>query len=634
MKKLLSSLATLTLVASTTSGTVVACGSRTTTAQQESDQVNNKNMTLNDNDTTTYENKTAQQDATAIENAFFDAGYLNATQVKDFTFNDTTKIKLGSNTVNYSVRASDNSTATGSFNLTIKHPASPFTPSVPPTPTPKIPASKINKSMPTTAKKEHDLINGNNVTLNDTASLVYEGKTVAADKLAIDQAIMTAGYLNATQLKDFTFNNSSAVLTTGMNVINYTINAADGSKMTGTFNVTINHPAVPLNPSTSSTAKKESDQVNNKSITLNDTASATYENKTAQQDMQAIDNALVTAGYLNTTQVKDFSFDNTTTLKPMKNSVKYNVIAPDGSTANGTLNVTINHPAVPLTPSEKKASTIVPSTPTTAKKESDQVNNKSITLNDTASATYENKTAAQDALAIDNAITTAGYLSTTQVKDLSFDSTTALKASTNAVKYNVKAPDGSTASGTLNVTINPYKPTPPTPSTAQQEANKVNNQTVTLNDSSTTKYEDQTAQQDVTAIDNAIVTAGYLNATQVKDFSFDNSKNLTTGTNTGVSFNVNAPDKSTAKGSFNIVINPYKPTPPTPGTGGLGKSKSVPFLDVTSVSSGINDLTPDKVYNTFGVHQVMLAFVSAYDNTGASWVQGVKFDDMSTSEAK
>ena len=398
MKKLLSSLATLTLVASTTSGTVVACGSRTTTAQQESDQVNNKNMTLNDNDTTTYENKTAQQDATAIENAFFDAGYLNATQVKDFTFNDTTKIKLGSNTVNYSVRASDNSTATGSFNLTIKHPASPFTPSVPPTPTPKIPASKINKSMPTTAKKEHDLINDQNVTLNDTASLVYEGKTVAEDKLAIDQAIMTAGYLNATQLKDFTFNNSTTVLKVGKNVIDYTIKALDGSTMKGSFNVTINHEY----PPTPSTAKKESDQVNNKSITLNDTSSTTYENKTAQQDMQAIDNALVTAGYLNATQIKDFSFDNTTTLKPTTNSVKYNVKAPDGSTSNGTLNVTIN----PYKPT--------PPTPgTTAQQEANKVNNQTVTLNDSSTTKYEDKTAQQDVTAIDNAIVTAGYLNTT-----------------------------------------------------------------------------------------------------------------------------------------------------------------------------------------------------------------------------
>ena len=215
-------------------------------------------------------------------------------------------------------------------------------------------------------------------------------------------------------------------------------------------------------------------------------------------------------------------------------------------------------------------SVINPSTSSTAKKESDQVNNKSVTLNDTASATYESKTAQADTTAIDNAIVAAGYLNATQVKDLSFDNTKSLTTGDNPVKYNVKAPDASTASGTLNVTINPYKPTPPppppTPSTAQQEANKIKNQTITLNDTASVTYESKTAQADTTAIDNAIVAAGYLNATQVKDLSFDNTKNLTTGTNSGIGFNVTAPDQSKAKGTFNIVINSYKPTPPTPPT--------------------------------------------------------------------
>ena len=102
-----------------------------------------------------------------------------------------------------------------------------------------------------------------------------------------------------------------------------------------------------------------------------------------------------------------------------------------------------------------------------AQQESNKLDSKTVTLNDTASATYENKTAEQDGTAIDKAIADAGYLNATQLKDVSFDSTTALKASTNAVKYNVKAPDGSTAKGTFDVTINhpdskigPSKPYP------------------------------------------------------------------------------------------------------------------------------------------------------------------------------
>ena len=202
-----------------------------------------------------------------------------------------------------------------------------------------------------------------------------------------------------------------------------------------------------------------------------------------------------------------------------------------------------------------------------ATKESNKVNHQTVTLNDTTSTKYEGKSAADDADAIDQQLEQKGYLANYQAKDFSFDNSNNLKVGSNQVNYSVQASDGSTADGNLNVNINPYKPTPPpppTPSTAQQEANKVNNQTVTLNDSSTTKYEDQTAQQDVTAIDNAIVTARYLNATQVKDFSFDNTKNLTTGTNSGIGFNVTAPDQSKAKGTFNIVIHPYKPTPPPP----------------------------------------------------------------------
>ena len=204
----------------------------------------------------------------------------------------------------------------------------------------------------------------------------------------------------------------------------------------------------------------------------------------------------------------------------------------------------------------------------TARNEANSLANKTIYLNDaptkygTTTATYENKTAQQDFTAIDNAITTAGYLNTTQVKDLSFDSTKNLITGTNSgIGFNVKAPDGSTSSGTLNVVIN-HPATARTPQ-ATTEANYLNNKTVTLNDTASATYENKTAEQDVSVIDNAITTAGYLNTTQVKDLSFDNTKTLSTGTNSGIGFNVTAPDKTTAKGTFNIVIDPgQKPFTP------------------------------------------------------------------------
>ena len=204
---------------------------------------------------------------------------------------------------------------------------------------------------------------------------------------------------------------------------------------------------------------------------------------------------------------------------------------------------------------------------TTARNEANALANKTIYLNDTASVTYESKTAQSDMKAIDNAIVAADYLNATQAKDLSFDNTKNLTTGTNSgIGFNVTAPDQSKAMGKFNVVINhpSTTTTPTTPSTAQQEANKVNNNQVTLNDTASATYENKTAQSDMKAIDNAIVAADYLNATQAKDLSFDNTKKLTTGTNSGIGFNVKAPDGSTATGTFNIVIDPgQKPFTPT-----------------------------------------------------------------------
>ena len=131
MKKILK-LFTVTFVTSSSILTVVACGSTKqikesmvkysspTKAKQESDKINNQTVTLNDTASLKYENKTAQADAQTIDDVIVAAGYLNTTQVKDFTFNNTTKLQLGNNTVNYSVKAPDGSKASGKININIK----------------------------------------------------------------------------------------------------------------------------------------------------------------------------------------------------------------------------------------------------------------------------------------------------------------------------------------------------------------------------------------------------------------------------------------------------------------------------------------------------------------------------------
>lgn len=96
---------------------------------------------------------------------------------------------------------------------------------------------------------------------------------------------------------------------------------------------------------------------------------------------------------------------------------------------------------------------------------------------------------------------------------------------------------------------------------SQQESNKLDSKSITLNDTSSATYESKTANADASAIDQVIANEGYLNATQLKDVSFDNTKKLTTGTNKAVAYNVKAPDGSTASGTLNVTINPYKPTP-------------------------------------------------------------------------
>ena len=404
------------------------------------------------------------------------------------------------------------------------------------------------------ATKESNKVNHKTITLNDTASVKYENKSAVADANAIDQQLEQSGYLASYQAKDFHFDPSNN-LKTGPNKVNYSVQTSDGSTADGSLNVIINPAQSSLNPSTPSKAKTESDKVNGKTVNLYDTASVKYENKTANKDASTINQQLVNDDILTKTEANDFTYDDSTKLKATSNTVNYTVKASDGSTADGSLNVVI-HPYTPTPP---------PPTPSKAKTEANKVNGKTIDLNDTATKTYENQTAQADISAIDDALVKSGLLDTTEVKDFTFNNTVKLVAGdNNGIDFTVKAPDHTQAVGNLNIHINPYKPTPPTPSKAQTEANKVNGKTIDLNDTSSVKYENKTANDDASAVKTALTEAGDITTAEAADFTFDKTKQLQSGNNNNIGFTVNASDKSTAIGSFNIVINPYKPTPPPP----------------------------------------------------------------------
>ena len=134
-----------------------------------------------------------------------------------------------------------------------------------------------------------------------------------------------------------------------------------------------------------------------------------------------------------------------------------------------------------------------------------------------------------------------------------------------------------------------------------------------------------------TAMKNVLKTNDKLSDTDIAGLTFGNvtlSTNLYKIVNITVQLGSDSPI-TVSNVKFKIQSN----TPPTPGTG-LGKSKNVPFIDVTSVNSGKNNLSASDVYNKFGQHQIMAAFVSAYSNSGAAWTQSEQFSDQNTNEAK
>ena len=156
-----------------------------------------------------------------------------------------------------------------------------------------------------------------------------------------------------------------------------------------------------------------------------------------------------------------------------------------------------------------------------AQNEANKANGQTVGLNETQKGQYDGKTAYNDADAIKNAMAKMPEMETI-APDFSFaaDNKTKLKVGDNTVAYNVKAKDGSTASGSFNVNIQAApkpKPqpgpkvtpeettltpaTPPKTSKAQTEANKVNGKTVDLKDlgilgHQVVSYENKTAAQD------------------------------------------------------------------------------------------------------------------------------------------
>ena len=455
MRKLLTSLAGLTLIISTTSGTVVACGAPSTNqATKESNQVNHKTVTLNESKIGEYEGKSAATDAYAIDQQLEQSGYLASYQAKDFHFNPSQTLALGPNQVNYSVQTSDGSTAEtadGSLNVTIN-----------------LAQSSLTPAAPSKAKTEASKANSKTVTLYDTASVKYEGKSAATDADAIDQQLEKNGILTKAEAQDFHYDGSTK-LQAASNTVNYTVKASDGSTANGSLNVVI-QPYTPT-PPTPSKAKTEANKVNGKTIDLNDTATKTYESQTAQANISAIDDALVKSGLLDTTEVKDFTFNNTVKLVAGDNNgIDFTVKASDHTQATGSLNIHIN----PYKPT--------PPTPSKAQAEANKVNGKTVDLNDTASVKYENKTANDDASPIKTALTQAGDITTAEAADFTFDNTKPLASgNNNNIGFTVNASDKSTATGSLNIVINPYKPTPPpppSPETAQAIAAKIINKKI------------------------------------------------------------------------------------------------------------------------------------------------------------
>ena len=121
MRKLLSSLVTLTFIAGSTATSVVACSTGKTISQKEDNQLNNENVNLYDDEFHQYEGRTAHQDNIAIKNAIIQDGYLRKSEIKNLSFENTRNLHSGMNKgVPFMFKPLIGSPAKGTINIFIQ----------------------------------------------------------------------------------------------------------------------------------------------------------------------------------------------------------------------------------------------------------------------------------------------------------------------------------------------------------------------------------------------------------------------------------------------------------------------------------------------------------------------------------
>ena len=330
-------------MASSTAGTVVACGSNTTQtasqAQQYADKVNNKSVTIDDQIAKAagqtekdYENKTAQEDMQAIDQAIEAAGYLKATEVQNFSFDNTKNLTTGTNSgIEFNVTAPDGSTAKGNLNVIIEHPVQTL-------------QANIAK---TQADQIQEKLAGKTVQLNDNATTTYENETTAYNKVGVVAALVQQKILTQTEANYVTFDKTKKLSAGLNNDIPFTVTAADGSQASGTFNTNV-----------VSIASQERQTLNNKKVNLNDLNAGTsqkavkYENTKTNDPttMKALQD-LVYNAYLSKivgAKSSDVTFNSATLMLNKTVKVNFNVKDKNGTTESGTIDVNVNSALVPL----------------------------------------------------------------------------------------------------------------------------------------------------------------------------------------------------------------------------------------------------------------------------------------------
>ena len=235
-------------------------------------------------------------------------------------------------------------------------------------------------------------------------------------------------------------------------------------------------PETYIGPGQPTKGQQEANQINYAGVNLNDTATKSYLNTTAEQDKSVIKQQLEASKALDPKTASDFTFDNTTPLNwYVKNRISYHVKASDGTKGNGVLDIYVN-PYTPgptpakkaskLTPSDPKASIIGPST----KKHEDAEDianklwNKTIKLDPSQ---FLGKNLQTDKAQFNAAIVKAGLLNANEVQYVSWNNLTIDVARwyKNGAHFTVNK-DGATASGTASINAS-------TGETTQQIASKI-----------------------------------------------------------------------------------------------------------------------------------------------------------------